>query len=476
MRNGWKTWSVAMALALLMGVALALLIAVRSGPSGRIVLAAGGADGAYLALARTYQGQLRRHGVILELREDLQGADLIKALQDPRSGIDGGIVKGGYMGALRGRLASAKSRDRHEEETLALRSLGRLMLEPVWVFTRGDLPIASLRDLEGKRILTGTPTSGSRRVAIQLLRANGVNAENSVLLDRELTDDAKALFDGQADAAILILPPESDRIQRLLRVDDIRLMDFTPEAQAYTGRFPALSAVVMHRASVEFEPVIPSADITLLATAPALIVRRDLHSSLTSLLAHAVQANPKSPFDKAGDPVLFHKAGQFPSVNEPEYEVADESRRIFKSGELPLLMRTLAPLNTRLGLPFSLTSFASSYGLGTILVLIPTLTLMLPLMRLLPYLYRWTVRQRLLYWYGQLKQLELRLDGLAAGESVEPFLVDVEDIDAAARRIRVPLEFSDDLYDLRSHIDLVRRRLRQWPVPIQQLAGLPPSM
>ena len=440
-------------------------------PEGRIVLAVGGADGGYADLAKTYAGELKRYGVSLELKPDIQGAELIKALQDPKSGLDGGIIKGGFMGSLTGRLASAKARDRHEEQRVAVRSVGRLLLEPIWVFTRGDLPIASLRDLEGKKILTGTVASGSRRVALQLLRANGVNTENSVLMDKELTDDAKALSSGEADAAILILPPETDRIQRLLRVENIRLMDFSPEAQAYTSRFPALTSVVMNRAAVEFEPVIPSANITLLATSAALVVRANLDSSLVNLLTNSVVQNPKAPVDRSGDPVLFHVAGQFPSGADPEYEVPSQARQLYKSGELPFLIRTLGPLNQRLGLPFSMTSLASNYGVQALLVLIPALTLLLPLMRLLPMLYQWSIRRRLLYWYGQLKALERRMDHSPPDTPALTFSEEIEFIDSAARRIRVPLQFSDQLYDLRAHIDLVRRRIALWPMPLPSLAG-----
>jgi len=471
MSRRWKTWTfLGLLLIIAASVAVILLQVQRKGPAGRIVLTAGGADDAYIMLAETYKDDLRKNGVTLELRKDLMGSDLLKALRDPNSGVDGGIIKGGYMGSLTGRLASSRARDRHEEEAVATRSVGRLMIEPLWVFTREDLPIHSLRDLEGKRILTGSVKSGARRVVLQLLRANGVNRDNSVLVDQELTEDASALLKGEADAAVLILPPETDRIQRLLRVDNIRLMDFSLEAKAYTGRFPALSAVVLPRGSIEFDPVLPSADITLLATSAALIVRRNLHPSLTMLLAHTVIQNPKSPFDKSGDPILFHKAGQFPTADDPEYEVAPEARNVHRTGDLPFLLRTLAPLNQRLNLPFSFTSFASAYGLQTVLLLIPTLTIMLPLLRLVPWLYRWTIRQRLLYWYNELKQLERRLEKGVDPASIEGHLEELERIDAAVRRIRVPLEFSDQLYDLRGHVDLVQRRLTQRPAPFKVAA------
>ena len=46
-------------------------------------------------------------------------------------------------------------------------------------------------------------------------------------------------------------------------------------------------------------------------------------------------------------------------------------------------------------------------------------------------------------------------------------LAELDRIDQAVRRIRVPLNFSDQLYDLRGHIDLVRQRL------LPSLAGRP---
>ena len=86
-------------------------------------------------------------------------------------------------------------------------------------------------------------------------------------------------------------------------------MDFTPEAEAYVNRFPALTKVVLRQGAVEFDPLLPTDDITLLSTTVALVVRPDMQPALVSLLTHAVVHNPKSGFDKHGDPVLFYRAG-----------------------------------------------------------------------------------------------------------------------------------------------------------------------
>ena len=129
------------------------------------------------------------------------------------------------MSGLRWGLgAHQRSPPRH-----GLRSIGRLFHEPIWVFTRGDLPLESLRDLKNKKILVGGEQTATRRISMQLLKANGVDAANATLQEATLSGDATQTHKNEAHAAILILPPENERIQQLLRVDDIRLMDFLPE-------------------------------------------------------------------------------------------------------------------------------------------------------------------------------------------------------------------------------------------------------
>jgi TRAP-type uncharacterized transport system substrate-binding protein len=427
---------------------------------GKIVMATGSSH--YYDLAESYRRDLERNGVRYEVQRRTEGFATLRALADSKSGINAGFVKGGLMGSLQGRLATTKAKGRHAEYA-KLRSIGRLFYEPIWVFTRGDLPITSLRDLENKRILVGTRESGTRRIATQLLRANGLDQTNATLIDEELLTNAGQLTGGDADAAILILPADAEKIQKLLRVPDIRLMDFTPEADAYTNRFPALTRVVLRRGSVEFNPLIPTDDITLLATTVALVVRSDMDAALVSLLTHAVISNPRPGFDQAGDPVLFYRAGEFPSANDPEFEVASDARVLYKSGELPFLLRVLAPINKWMGLPFSVTSLAHSHG-GKLVLLIPMLAIIWPLTRALPALYVWNIRRRLVYWYGQLKALERRMESVRTSEDAVRNEAELERIDAAVRRIRIPVYFADQVYDLRGHIDLVRQRIAAKPV------------
>src|SRR5262249_39644415 len=215
--------------------------------------------------------------------------------------------------------------------------------------------------------------------------------------------------------------------------------------------------------AVEFNPLLPSADITLLATSTALVVRSDMHPALVSLLTYAVIHNPRSGFDKSGDPVLFYNAGEFPSAHDPEFKVSQDALLVYRTGEPPFLLRILAPLNKRMGLPFSLTAFVNAHGAQTVLLLVPLIAVILPLIRLLPILYVWSVRRRLLYWYRQLTSLERSLDTSEAASHLPAKRVELERIDAAVSRIRIPIYFADPLYDLRGHMHLVRQRLAVRP-------------
>jgi uncharacterized protein len=447
-----------LALVFVLVVAAVLLLIVRTNRvEGKIVMATG--NSIYHDLADTYRADLEANGVSLELRDTTEGFATLKALVDDKSGINAGFVKGGLVGSLQGRLASEKAQQWRQQQLGKWLSIGRALYEPIWVFTRGDLPIQSLRDLQHRRILIGLRDGGTRRIATQLLAANGVGAANATLIEEILAPDAAQIHAGAADAAILIASSDSERVQQLLRVRDIRLMNFAAEVDAYTNRFPALSKLVLREGAVEFDPLLPSADITLLATSAAVVVRSDVHPALVSLLAHALIHNPKTGFDKSGDPVLFYKSGEFPWAHDPEFRFSNDALTVHKSGELPTLLRVVAPLNKRLGLPFSLTAFANAHGAQTILLLIPLLAVILPLMRAIPALYVWTIRQRLTYWYRHLTALERALEYPDAVAHVHARCADLERIDAAVRRIRIPIYFADQVYDLRGHIDLVRQRL-----------------
>ena len=142
---------------------------------------------------------------------------------------------------------------------------------------------------------------------------------------------------------------------------------------------------------------------------------------------------------------------------------------VYKSGELPVVLKTLAPKAHSLGVPFSYTAYINTHW-TTLVGILGALALLLPLTRALPALYVWLIRRRLTYWYRQLKTLERNLDSGGAKYDAGALQAEFERIDSAVRRIRVPLFYSDKLYDLRGHIDLIRQRLAIRPMQTRMAA------
>jgi hypothetical protein len=194
-----------------------------------------------------------------------------------------------------------------------------------------------------------------------------------------------------------------------------------------------------------------------------------MQPALVSLLTHAVVHNPKSGFDKNGDPVLFYRAGEFPTGNDPEFDVPDDARIVYKSGELPVVLKALGPKAYGLGVPFSYTAYINEHW-TTLVGMLGLLAILLPLTRALPALYVWMIRRRLVYWYRQLKALERNLDSGGASYDASALQAEFERIELHVRRIRVPLYYSNQLYDLRGHIDLVRQRLAAKPMRARMAA------
>ena len=90
-------------------------------------------------------------------------------------------------------------------------------------------------------------------------------------------------------------------------------------------------------------------------------------------------------------------------------------------------------------------------------VLLPLAAALLPLSRIVPPLVTLRLRSRIYRWYADLRRIEFAIEQADADLTQLADLLD--HLDAQTERIGVPLAFTAELYDLRAHINLVRKRL-----------------
>lgn len=94
-------------------------------------------------------------------------------------------------------------------------------------------------------------------------------------------------------------------------------------------------------------------------------------------------------------------------------------------------------------------------------VLVSIIAVLIPLARVVPPLYQFRIRSRIFRWYRQLREIEDALRRKSA--SPRELLDELNRLEAKAQHITVPLSYTDELYALRSYIQLVRERLAAAP-------------
>lgn len=417
-------------LALVLAPALLLLVAafftayqfVAPAPPQTVVMTTGSETGGYHAFGKKYAAILKRSGIELQLKTSAGSLENLARLKDPASDVSVGLLQGGVSN-------SANAPD--------IRSIGRMFLEPLWIFYRGSEPLNRIAALQGRRIAVGPEGSGTRHLSMTLLGANQITATTATLLPITGQAAVDALKTGQADAVFLTLAPEAPLLQALMRDQNVRLMSLS-DAEAYTRLFPFLSRITLPRGTFDLVRQIPEVDSHLVAPVAALAVKSTLHPAIAGLLAEAAR-------EVHAPGGLFHRVGDYPKPLDPEFDMSDDADRYYKNG--PSFLKRF--------LPFWLATFIERM---TVLI-VPLATLIIPLVKVLPWLFRWRVRTRFLYWYGRLKTLESRLIADVAGIEYHEQLAEFMRIDEAVATIPVPLSSSEQYYALRSAIDLVRQRL-----------------
>lgn len=414
-------------------------------PPRKVVLATGPAQSAYAEFGKRYAEILKTYGIDVELRATAGAAQNLHLLRDPTSGVDIAFAQGGAGERLH-KEANMLSAGPDEEDDGGLVSLGSLFFEPVWLFYRTDSAqrllhapaLTSLSQLHGWRVNTGGPGSGAPNLMNKLLEANHVDPASMSLARKTQTDAAVDLIGGASDAMVLASAPESLIVQMLLQTPGTALYDFA-QADAYSRRFTFLTPVTLPRGVVDLAGDMPPADVHLVAPTATLLSRAGTHPALLQLFLEAA----RQVHSGAG---WFQRKGDFPKPGAIEYPLAKEAERYYASGT-PVLQRYL---------PFWLANLVERMWP----VLVTIVAVLIPLSRTLPALYSFRIRSRIFRWYAQLRAVEAAIGQRPAAQ----LLVELRHIESRVERVHVPLSYADELYALRSHIQMVGNGLLR-PTP-----------
>jgi NMT1-like family len=418
----WQIFKTSAAAVLAVGTISLLLIYFIPAPPSTVTMATGNKGTTFEYFGQRYRDIFARSHVELKLRETDGAVDNIELLKNPNSGVQIALDFGGISDG---------------EPAPGVLSLGNAYTNPFWIFYSSDEPLDRLSQLKGKRIAVGPAGSGTHVSAERLLGRSGVDSTTATLLPFGGAAAAAALNESKADVVWTAGPPDAPTISSLLRNPKVRLMSF-PMADAFTRVFPYLVRLVLPQGVIDLDSIIPPNDVVLIGTTTKVLVRNDLHPQIVQLLLQTM-------VEAHGGANIFQRVGEFPNAADPEYPVAIAASDFYKSG--PSLTQRYLPL------------WLSVHAQRAIAVLVAGLAIGLPTFRFLPVFYQWVMRRRLIYWYAKLKALEASFDANANAISLPETKIEVERIEDAVSHIQFPLTFTDQLYNLRSHIDIVRRKI-----------------
>ena len=418
------------------GILWAAYVWLDPTPDKRIVMATGPDQGAYGEFAKHYLPLLRANGVTVVLRPTQGSLENLALLRDPNSGVQVAFVQGGVDVQDGG----------PDTPDPKLVSLGSVAYEALWLFYRdagaprkaADAAPTRLSQLSAWRINTGAAGGGSGPLFRQLAEFGGLPLTAMHGGDGATVDSVVALVQGRDDALALVSAADAPFVQYLLHTPGVQLFDFV-QADAYARRFGFLHTLRLPRGLVDPATDRPSHDQHLVGTTASLVARRDLHPALADLLVQAAAR----VHSQAG---WFSSQGEFPNTLAPIFPISPEAARFYREGP-PWLQRYL---------PFWLAHFIERMWI----VLLPLLAVLIPLSRVLPPLVQLRMRSRVFRWYGQLQALEDGSPGRAPAELAR----ELDAIETRVADVSVPLSYADELYALRAHIAMVRRRLLQLPV------------
>ncbi len=394
---------------------------VDPAPPKNITIGTGDKQGAYFLFGNRYREFLQKEGVDLFVRSTAGSVENLDLLSAEQALLDVAFIQGGV----------------HQGEAAqGLFSLGSLYYEPLWVFTRGAEPIHRIADLRGKRVANGPVGSGTQKLVAQVLAINGLSAENTQLVPLGNAESIRRLQAGSVDAIFLVASARSPVVKQLLSSPGVHLMNFA-RADAYARNLRFLSTIVLPEGAIDLQKNIPHQDTVLLAATVNLVVREELHPALVDLLLQAAQ----TVHAEGG---WFEKVGQFPSAENLDFPISPDAQRFYRYGP-PFLQRYL---------PFWAASFVDRMKV----LLLPLVALLIPFMKIMPPIYRWRMRSKIYRWYRELQEIDLGLfHEVPAPEN--HYRQELDRIEHEVVKVDVPLSFADQLFDLRLHIEMIRRRL-----------------
>ncbi|GAA4727121.1 TAXI family TRAP transporter solute-binding subunit [Brevibacillus fulvus] len=248
----------------------------------QLVIATGGTGGTYYPLGGGMAEQISKNaGVTATAQATGASAENLRLLRDQQADIaftQSDIAEYGNKGINMFQ----------QDGALDFKAMGTLYNETIQIVVSANSNINTVTDLKGKRVSVGAPGSGTEINAQQILEAYGLTFDDVQVQRLSFADSAKAIQDGQLDAAFQTAGAPTAAITELAATTGVKVIPIDKDKiDAIIAKYPYY-----------VEETIPGNtyttvkdDITTVAVKAMLVVRSDLSDDLVYKITKAIYEN-----------------------------------------------------------------------------------------------------------------------------------------------------------------------------------------
>jgi len=389
-------------------------------PPSTVRFAAGAEGGGYWRIATQYREILARDDIDLKLIATAGSVENARLMVDGEA--DAALLQGG--------IAAGDG----------IQTLGAVFTEPFLIFARPtagvDVPRNPARWSE-LRIAAGDEGSGTRAAAQAFLNAAGLADNANTLLPLGGADAAQALTSGDADVALFVAPLSAPYLAPLLADEDATLLQLD-HIVALSRRMPQSILVDVPSGAFALDPPLPARERRLLGLVARIVAQPELHPAIVDRLVEAARE-----VHEPGD--VITPEGQFPSMDNTSLPQDAYARDLIADGP--------SPLNAFL--PYWVVAQISRFAI----LLLPIVFLLLPLLRTLPGLYKWSIRNRVFRHYARIREIDEAASETDDPQQLRELESELAELDREIAHLHLPLTYRGYAYDARLHIDLLRKRI-----------------
>lgn len=254
-----------------------------SADPSQLVIATGGTGGTYFPLGGGMADHITKNaGITATAQATGASAENIRLIRDKKADI------AFTQNDIAEYAAKGTNMFQQDGKIDSFQALGALYDETIQIVVSADSNIKSVTDLKDKRVSVGAPGSGTEVNAQQILEAYGMTFEDTKLQRLSFADSAKAIQDGQLDAAFQTAGTPTAAITELAATKGVKIIPLDADKiDAIIAKYPYYVKTTVPANTYQTVPE----EVTTVSVKSMLLIRSDLSEDLVYKVTKAIFEN-----------------------------------------------------------------------------------------------------------------------------------------------------------------------------------------